>query len=300
MSVLIDAPSVNTPAPAVENNAPDTSKTPVSDTKQAPKPVEYHEVKINGQVRKFTTDELRTKASLAEAANEKFQKASELSKKHESFRENLKKDFMSTLMDPELGLSKDQIRQRFEGWYKENFIDPETMDPRELEISQLKKEKAEREARDKEVEESKLREQEERDTDAQRQVMQKEIISVVEKSGLPKTRFTAARVAYWMRQNIKNGFNAPEEVIVQQVREERNGLVSSMVKESTAEQIIEAFGDDIVKKIRDYDIAQLKKRFGEKDQAKAETTHLGTTRRAGQKVRTADVDAYFNSLRRSK
>lgn len=296
MSEQVAAPEVvNTPAPSaaaeatgVENKNPPTP----------PKAPEVYEVKINGQTRKYTLDELKNKVSLGEAANEKFQKASELSKKHESTKAELKKDFFKVLMSEEVGLTKEEMRTKFESWYKENFIDPETMDPREMRIRELEREKSEREAREQEIQAAKQKEIEEQETAKTVEQMQKEIISVVEKSGLPKTRFTAARVAYWMRQNLKNGYNAPEEVIVQQVREERNSLVGSMVKESTGEQLVEMLGEELVTKIRKYDIELLKKKLG--GTTKGDDGFPAMTRDENKKVTTRDVDAYFNNLRRQK
>ena len=294
------ATTTTTPTPTTEAKAPqavpgqratDGNVTAKSDAKAE----ELYEVKVNGQLKKYTLDQLRSKASLSDAAMEKFEKASEMSKKSESFKENLKKDFLTALMDPELGLTKDQIRSRFESWYKENFIDPETMTDEQKELRDLKKYKEQKAAEEKEREEKDRLTQEEQLESHAREQLQKDIIQALDTSGLPKSRFTVSRMAYWMKQNLSKGFDAPTDVIIQQVKDERAQIVSDLISNSTAEQIVETLGEDLINKLRKYDVERLKKRFESPETA---TEKIGGRR--GERKTMADVDQYFNNLRRSK
>lgn len=256
---------------------------------------ELYEVKVNGQLKKYTLDQLRSKAGLSDAAMEKFEKASEMSKKSEAFKDSLKKDFLTALMDPELGLTKDQIRSRFESWYKENFIDPETMTDEQKELRDLKKYKEQKAKEEEErAEKERLANEEQLESHAREQ-LQKDIIQALDTSGLPKSRFTVSRMAYWMRQNLSKGFDAPTEVIIQQVKDERAQIVSDLISNSTAEQIVETLGEELINKLRKYDVERLKKRF-----EAPETTEDKPVGKRGERKTMADVDAYFNSLRRSK
>jgi len=262
-------------------------------------PPELFEVKVNGQIRKYTLDELRSKAILADGAHEKFQKASQTEKKFADWKQKAQTDAMSALMDPELGLSKDQIRTRFESWYKENFIDPEMMTKEQREAAQWKKE-AEQYKKEKSQREEQEKTSAQEHLDSQtRQSVQEEIVSILDTSGLPKTRFTANRVAFWMKQNIKNGYDAPPEVIVQQVKDERNSIVASLTSTATPQQLVEMLGDELIKKLRTFDMEKLKARFQPATQSGSLSPNSGNAKPTGSRS-MRDVDKYFNELRRTK
>lgn len=263
---------------------------------------ELIELKVNGQSRKYTLDQLKARATLADGAHERFEKASQIEKREAQLREGLKTDFLKTLMDPELGLTRDQIKSRFEKWYKNEFIDPETMSPEQRELEQLKREKAERDARDKEAEEEK-KTQAEKDNEARERVnFQKQIIETLEKHDLPKTRFTVGRIAYWQKLNLDKGYDAPAEVIVQQVKDEEQAILKNAVKSrmENPAKLVAYLGEDIVKAIRKYDLERLKEKFGGSPSHGGNPTD-GAHGSSGQKhIPMSKVDDYFNELRRSK
>lgn len=262
---------------------------------KAPEP-RYIEHKVNGKVKRYTEAELLTKAGLVDGAYEKFESASQKEKKQAEWKKSAQKDFMSALMDPELGLTKDQIRTRFEGWYKENYIDPETLTPEQRELSELRKEREENNKKSKEREDEEKTKNELHAQSLVREEMQKQIISCIESSGLPKTRFVAGRMAYWQKQNLSKNYDAPNDVIVQQVREERHSIVRQDIEAMTPDQVVETFGEEIIKKLRQFDLGRLEKRFNQK------TNNPVISRERGEdgKKTMADVDNYLNNLRRSK
>ncbi len=268
----------------------------------APKPKaeakepEWHEVKVNGQVRRYTTEQLRAKASLAEAAMEKFEKASEFAKKEAAFKEKLAKDPIAALL--EQGLTADQVRQHMEGWYKKSFIDPEMMTPEQRKIQEYEAKLAKYEEQEKTTAQQAAEEQERQQMDATREAAQKEIIQMLETSGLPKNRFTVARLAFWQRQNLANGYEAPPDVLVQQVKDERAGIIRHDFKEASIEQIQDVLGEDFdafINKVRQYDLAQWKKKqqgLGEPEDAKP------TKSQNNKRTTMSDVDRYLTNLRR--
>ncbi len=92
--------------------------------------------------------------------------------------------------------------------------------------------------------------------------IQKELTALLEESGMPKPKFTASRLAYWIRVNEAKGIQAPKEMIIAQVQAERNAIVKSMADSLDGEPLVEALGPDIVKKIRQYDLAQIRAKRG--------------------------------------
>jgi hypothetical protein len=219
---------------------------------------ELYDVKVNGKVVKMTRQELIDNASMVHAANSRFEEAARLKKDNERFRDTAKKDMMAALQDPSLGLTKEQIRDEFEKWYTREFIEPEKLSPdqrraRELEAKLKKYEQQEQE---------KLKAQQDQEqlelTNKQREYLQGQIIDALERSGLPKTKLIASRMAFYMRENMLRGWEAPIDVIVKQVKQERQSLMSGEVGGLEGQDLVSYLGDDVVNKIRKWDLQRLR------------------------------------------
>lgn len=295
--------TVTTSAPA-SSTAPEQGGAPatvnaVSNTpepKPTPKPEEYFEHKVNGQVRKYTREQLLAKASLADAATERFESASQREKKYNAWRESVKANPIKALMDPELGLTKEQIRAQIEQYYKQEYIDPETLTPEQQRIAELERKIAEKEAREKEFEEMTNKQKEEAEAQQTAQEMQQTIISILEKSGLEKTRFNASRIAYWMRQNLKNGYDAPEEVILNQVKEERQAIIKTMIETMEPAQLVASLGDEFVRKVRMFDMERLNAKLNPGSTIPAREADDAPPK-PGKERTMSDVDKYLNRAR---
>lgn len=239
------------------------------ETKAAPAPAkeELFEVVVDGKPAKMTREELIRHASLGKQAYSKFEEAAKLRKEADDKLGKIKtpKDAMRFLTDPKNGYDANEVRTAFEEWYAETFIAPETMTEEQKEIARLKKQneeyerdRKERELREKEAEEKRLDEMGSK-------TLQQEITKIVDESGLPKTKFTTSRIAYWIRVNESKGISAPKELIISQVKKEAGDIVKSMVAATggDAERIIQVLGEDVVKLIRKHDIEQIRKRRGQ-------------------------------------
>lgn len=230
------------------------------DVKQSQTSPELYEVSIDGKVKTMTLQQLKNAASISHAAYSRFEEASRMKKEADTLREGLAKDMIKTLQDPKLGLTRDQIRAEFEAWYEREFINPEQLTPEQRKI----KEYEERLKKYQDEEQAKLKAQKEQEetelTNKQREYLQTQIIQALEKSGLPKTKYIASRMAFYMRENLLKGWEAPIDVIVQQVEDERQALRKGELEGLDGEDLIRYLGDDIVGKIRRYDLAKLRER----------------------------------------
>lgn len=289
----IAAPASETPV----TEAPQGTEIHTQKAPEAPKPIDYHEVKVNGAIKRFTIDELKAKATLGEAAREKFEQAAKMSKDYGSLKEKLRTNFLEAIQDKDLGLTKDQIRTQFEKWYHENYIEPEMLNEdqrraRELErrVKQYEDEKA------KQDEEFKLREQQTLETHATQEVQQ-QIIEAIEKANLPRTQESARKIAYFMKQNLKYNFDAPMEVIVQQVKDSDRQALQAQIQNAPVEYIIEMFGKDIINKLRKHDLKQLEAKFNKSSDAPKQQQ---TKSRSEEPKRMSDVDSYFRKMRQGK
>jgi hypothetical protein len=224
------------------------AKEAKADPKEAKAPEaapELFEVKVHGRTRKVTKDELIKMAQLAESANERFESAAAKEREAQSIIENAKRNPIQALMDPKLGLSKDQIREAMESWYSQEFIEPETL-TEEQRAAKATEEKLKRyEELEKRYHEKKEREAQEKADAEITQKTQSDIIEALEAHKLPKSKSVVKRIAFYMRQNLANGWEAPMDLIVQQVKNDMRGE-DSEISSYTYEQVINRFGEDFV------------------------------------------------------
>lgn len=275
---------------------PDAPKTP-------PAPAKVWEVKINGKVQKVSEQELLSMASMGGAANEKFNEAAKLRKQAEQALGRVKdpKQMIAALQDPALGLTKDQIREAFEEWYAKEYIEPEKLTPEQRKLKEAEERIKRFEDAERERNEANQKSQEESMTAQAREAIQNQIVEAIEQHGLPNNKFTIRRIAHWMRQNHANGFNAPTEILVNQVRGELNQVIRDLVESSDGDVLIKLLGDGVVQKLRRYDLDQLKKSRGQgQTQAPSSSESQSPGRRPQERAKTtSEVTSKIRELQRN-
>lgn len=270
--------------------------------KAAPAKPELFEVKVDGKVVKMTRDEILRQASLGHAADRRFQEAAQMRKQAEAVIGRIRdpKQVITALQDPALGLNKEQIREAFEEWYLAEFIEPEKMSPEQKKLKEAEARLKRYEDLDKEREEKNKQAEQEAMTSQAREQLQSQIIEALETSGLPKTNFTIRRLAYWMQRNHANGFDAPMEVVVGQVKNEIDSSLRDLVQASDGEVLVKLLGDDVIKKLRMYDLEQLKKTRG---QASAPVQQVQSdetkTDKHGRPLTSAEVNQRIRNLQKT-
>lgn len=267
-------------------------------TAQAPATSETFEVKVNGQVRRVGRDEAIRLIQLGYSANERFEQGAALSKKGQAIIESAQSNPIKALMDA--GLNRDQIKAAMEAWYNQEFIEPDTLSKEELrarraeaELEKYKKQEAEESERRRKGEEEKL-------TAEQRTAMQQQIIDAMETHKLPKNKFTVGRIAFYMRQANAKGFDAPMDLIVQQVKREREAHVADMAENASYEQLLEIFGEATIKKIREYDLKNLRESRQRNGAGQFSPRSPQETRQKSEKVSMRDVDLRLRAMRLGK
>lgn len=253
------------------------------------------EVKVNGKVIKMTRQEALDRASMSYAANEKWNEAASMRKQTEEFKNKIKKDFIEALQ--EQGLTKEQIRNHMESWYMKEFIEPETLTADQKKVREYEVQLAKYKEQEELEKQRRLQDEETKLTNQQREFLQSQIIEAMEKSGLPKTKFFASRMAFYMRENLKNGWDAPIDMIVRQVKNERKSMISDLSEGSTVEQLIDMLGDGIINKIRVHDLKQLreKRNFPNISPSSAQSNSS-----SNEKMSSADVNKRLREMREGK
>lgn len=238
------------PAPKMPAEAPKTA--PVAAIDEDPE----YEIAVDGKKQKLRLSELKRRASLADAANSRFEEAAKMRNQAEKFLSKLRdpKQAIALLEDPSLGLNPQEIRTAFEDWYAERFIQREQMTPEQRELADAKKrlqEYEEREAAERRKQEELAMQEQDKQLASS---LQKEIMGIIEQSNLPKTRFIASRIAYWTRINEAKGIKAPAELIVQQVQNEQRQILKDLVETADGELLHSTLGETAAKKLSQYHI----------------------------------------------
>jgi hypothetical protein len=254
-----------------------------------------YEVVINGKTHKMNLRELKNHASMAYAAQSRFEEAARLRKEMEQFKSTAQKDIIQALYAQ--GFTDDQIRDHMEKWYTQKFIEPETLSPEERKIKEYEAELERYRTEQREKEDAEKKKYQDEIVQQQREYLENQIIQALENSGLPKTRYIASRMAFYMKQNLEKGWEAPMDLIVEQVKNERKLLQNAEVSELDGEALVKYLGEDIIHKIRRYDLEQLRSR---KQNALSEFPSSNEPIDRSQKLHSTEVTRRLKEMRLGK
>lgn len=262
----------------------------------APSSPEYREFKINGKMVKLTQSEADGYVQQSYAAQQKFEEAARLRKENEKFESTLKKNKIQALIDK--GFTPEEIREEFEAWYTQQFIEPETLTPDQKKSKDQERELERYRTQEKERTEKEQREQQEKTTAQQREFLQGQIIEAIEKNGLPKNKWFAQRMAFYMRENLNNGWEAPMELIVSQVKKDHREINSGISEDSSVEQLLEHFGEGIINKIRKHDLEQIRNKRKFSNARTEQGDGYGNV--GEEKLSSSDVNKRLREIREGK
>lgn len=241
------APEAKTPeALPTGSNAPTGQETPKTPPEAPPKP-EFFEVKVNGKTVRMTREDLIKKATLADGALEKFEQAAAKERQMNAILSRAKSNPVGALMDA--GLTKDEAREAFENWYSSEFIEPEALTAEQRELKKAQDELKRYKALEKEYQEKTRAHQEEEEVKTHRESLQKQIIDAMDEHKLPRSKFAVSRVAFYMKQARDKGFEAPMDLIMEQVKEERKYMFQDVPEDANYTDLIHIYGEDVVKRI---------------------------------------------------
>jgi hypothetical protein len=245
------------PSPLVADKAAEQAEAPKAEAKESKPDTERFEMKVNGKVVHVNRSEAIRLAQLGHAATERFESAAQKEKKIDAILANAKKNPIAALQ--ELGLSKEELRERLEEYYSREYIEPETLTEEQRKYKAMERELEERRAAEKEWKQKQQEEQDRVETDAARVTFEKQIIDAMETYKLAKTKRNLRAIAYNMKVNLDRGINAPMELIIDQVKREQKAEDAELSTYSY-QDILERFGQEFINKIRAEDLKQLRDR----------------------------------------
>jgi len=273
METTITAPAPSAPtAPATTEPGSDVKQPVGNETKAAPasaaKPAEGEikketapadperpfVFKLEGKEYHLTKDEAERLASKGIGADKKFGEAAKMRQQFEDFVHVLKTDPMSILQNPNLGLDFKRLAQD----YLAKEIEKEMMSPEQRELLETKE-------KIKQMEDEKKKGEEKANQERMQQLVQhysgeyeKDIQSVLQTSGLPKTRGTVKRLAYYMQKGLERGVELKAGDVIDLVRsdyiQEHNELYGS----ANGETLLKLFADPVLKKLMEANLKKVK------------------------------------------
>jgi hypothetical protein len=225
---------------------------PKAETPQNPdKP---YKIKVNGREMNVSLEDLKVLAQKADAAEQKFSEAAKMRKQSQMLVRMLKEDPLQVLSNPNLGVDFKRIAQDF--LYSE--IQKEQMSPEQRELHDLKQKMAKIE------EEKKANQKKEEDARFQELVkhhstqLDKEISAALQTAKLPKSPNTIKRVAYYMMEGLRRGVELKASDVMDIVRNDYVNDFRDMFSLADGETMTKVLGDDVIKKLREYDLNRLR------------------------------------------
>ncbi len=276
---------VTTPVASKPEGGASASPSPSSDTR---------EYKINGKTVKMSQKEADDYVSMSYAAQQKFNEAAQIRKEHEAKKELYKTNRIQAFIDATEDMSPEDRRAVIEEFYAKQYIAKDEMTPQEIALADREEKIAKWEAEQKGLKARSDKEAEDKLVNTHRERIQQEIVETLEASGLPKSKFIAARLAFYMQQNARNGYDAPKEMLIRQVKNERKSIVADMTDSSSAEQLIDLLGENVVKKINKYYLDQLRAGRGKLAESFSGENAPSSS---GQKIDYSEVNRRLRDLR---
>lgn len=259
-----------TPDASPANEKPEAG--PEGGEKAAPKKIPLEPAKAK-RIEKITVDGVEEEVDIDEVlknhqkykSGDKALKEAALQKKQVSeFLRQLKEDPRKVLSNPKLGID---LRKIGEDMLREE-IEREMEDPKERRLKELEAEKKQRDDADNETKTSKEKEEYDNHVSAQREEIAGKITDVLKGTALSKDAMTMRGAAYYMRQCLLQGIDVTPAQIVQHLETTHLKNLRDTANQYDASELVSYLGPDVIRKLREHDLAELRKARGIKNEQK--------------------------------
>jgi hypothetical protein len=259
----------DTPSTDVAQDPQDTP--PKEDGKEQPKQPTKKEkrwltAKIDGKEERIDEETLLRDYQKFKAADQKFQEAAKIRQSTEQFLKALQEDPESVLSDPRITLDRKKLAEK---WILQQIH--EELTPQDPKDQKLKEYEAEL-AKYKQKEDDEVKTQQEQEyqkvVEAKRQELSNTFSEAMKKSPLSKNPETAAatlrEMALYYRAAKQQGHSPTPDEIAQHVEQKYFKGLYELANTLEGEDLVAFLGDQLVKKIRKYDLSKLSKLTSQK------------------------------------
>lgn len=210
-------------------------------------PAKPYKVKAYGKEVSMSLEELQKYAEKGLGADKKFNEAFRKNQQAEQFLRLLKENPRKVLSDPSIGID---VKKFAEDILLEH-INREQMTPEQRELHETKEKMKQYEEEKKTLEKQQADQQMQAAVEHYNGVLEKDITSTLQTSGLPKTAQTVARMAYYMSEGLKRGVEFKAADVVDLVRNDYVQMMNTFFSASDGDALIKLLGDMNVKKINE-------------------------------------------------
>ena len=287
VSTPVSSPSSeSTPSDKTTNGAQIPTNAPINAQNGDQKPTKKkYQYKADGQdvAEELDDSEIANRLSLAKAAQKRMREAGQTKKQAEEFFRRLQENPLDVLGDDRV-MGKQKFREIAEKYLIE-----------QLKLEQMTPEERASLERDNKLNEYERQEKARAEQEQKRQAQQQEqiwaeryektIMETLEKTNLPKNARTVARMAQAMQTALRHGIDADSTLLAEMVTGDYKNELASIIGESGPEQLIAMFGEDIINKIRRYDL----QRYSAKNPEPAKTAQsTSAPRRTSEPISARD------------
>ena len=210
-------------------------------------------IKVDGQEAQLPLEEIVKRAQKATAADKRMQEAADVRKQATGLINALQKNPFSILSRPEFGIGEEKLREFAESYVYdkvqyENMNDEERAQHEKMqEYERLKAEKEQWES------EKKTKEQK-----AYQDYYSTKIQEALETSNLPKSANTVKRIAMYLSKGLEKGVRLDPKDVVPLVKKDLIAEARTLTGDD--ETLMELLGEEGVQKVRQRELAKLKKK----------------------------------------
>jgi hypothetical protein len=214
-----------------------------------------YKVKIDGAESEVDEDELVRSYQLRKVSDKRLQEATQSRKQAEEFVNLLKNDPIKLLSDPRIGHDVKKLAEE----YLMKELENEMLSPEQRELKETKSKLKSYEDWKQEQEKAAITAQEQQVVSHYTQKYQQDIISALDKSGLPRSESTVNRMINYMSQSLENGYGLEADDVVDLVKMDYIKDTKSLYQGVPDDVLLSILGDDIVKKVIKADLSRVRK-----------------------------------------
>jgi hypothetical protein len=279
----ITAPAAKLPGKPPDSKFVDGGEAPQTET-PAEKARRLHKIKVDGVEEEVDLDSYDDQAlvkelQMAKAARKRMQEKAEYERNFKSFMDAVKKDPLSALNDPAIGVDvRKMVEDQLIEEYKNSQLPPEKQMENKL--------KAEMEKYKRELEEIKTAKQREQDAIVEQQVFE----AALDATDLPKNQTTLYLMAEIAQMNLANGIELSPQQMAHEVRAQVGELTNQVLKGMKGDQLIKYLGQDTVKEILRHSINEARKNMNGAGQPAAPTRTFKAPPSGTQDITTGEKE----------
>jgi hypothetical protein len=212
-------------------------------------------LKVNGkEIHVSTREEAVKLMQKGINADQRQNEAFRMKQQVETFIHTLKTDPLKILNDPNLGLDMKKLAQEFLA--KE--IEKEMMTPEQRENLELREKIRQAEEDKKSSSEKEHQERMQKLVEHYNVELEKDIISTLQSSGLPNTRGTVRRIAYYMQKGLERGVELKASEVIDYVRKDIIQEHNELYGASDGDTLLKMFSEPVMKKLLEANLRKVK------------------------------------------